>query len=124
MPQAILGFGREARLLTGSQFREVFQYRKPVHGRYFSIHSVPNQLGYSRIGLAVSKKVSRRAVQRNRIKRQAREVFRHCQIELQNRDFVVVAKVGCSTQENPALRRELVKLWSRFALSGRLSWSS
>ena len=118
------GFGRESRLLTGSQFRDVFQYRKPVHGRYFSIHSVPNHLGYSRIGLAVSKKVSRRAVQRNRIKRQAREVFRHNQIELQNRDFVVVAKVGCAAQETSVLRRELVKLWGRFALSERLLWSS
>ncbi len=40
------------------------------------MYAKPNQFDYSRLGLIVAKKVARRAVMRNRVKRLLREMFR------------------------------------------------
>ena len=113
MPQTAAGFSRCLRLLDGKEFSNVFKYKRPYHGRYFSIYTVPNHLQHPRMGLAVSKRVSKKAVQRNRIKRQARETFRLMQASLVKMDFVIVAKVGCAEQENRVLSHELQRLWQK-----------
>ncbi len=65
------------------------------------------------MGLTVSRRVSKKAVQRNRIKRQIRESFRLNRKDLPSIDFVVVSKVGCESQENRRLRIELDMLWNK-----------
>lgn len=49
----------------------------------------PNQLGFPRLGLVIGKRILPRAVDRNRIKRCARESFRQLYPELPACDFVV-----------------------------------
>ncbi len=111
------GLGRQYKLLNNAQFSAVFGHRKSTHGRYFSVHTLNNELGHARLGLAVSKRVSKKAVQRNRIKRQIKASFRlhsvDFGVELPAIDFVVVAKIGCAGQENQTLRGELDNLWCR-----------
>ncbi|WP_424946803.1 ribonuclease P protein component [Candidatus Spongiihabitans sp.] len=117
-PQPAAGhgcLGRQRKLLTNAQFSAVFDHRKSIHGKYFSIHVAGNALDHPRLGLAVSRRVSKKAVQRNRIKRQIRESFRLRLVELPTIDLVVVAKAGGAEQANQALRRELDKLWYRAA---------
>ena len=113
MPQVAASFGRQYRLLNGAQYRQVFSQRQSVHGKYFSVHVAGNSLGHARLGLTVSRKVSKRAVQRNRIKRQVRESFRLNRGEMESIDFVTVAKPGCADQNNDVLRNELDRLWPR-----------
>ena len=113
MPQAAAGLGRQRKLLNSAQFGAVFSNRKSIHGQFFSVHVVRNVLDYPRVGLTVSRRVSKKAVQRNRIKRQIRESFRLRQAELSPIDFVVTAKVGSAEQENGELRNELDKLWCK-----------
>ena len=103
--------GRHLKLLNAAQFRTVFNRRVSVHGKYFSFHAVANNLEDARIGITVSKKVSKRAVQRNRIKRQIRESFRHNRHKLSTMDLVIVSKFGGAEQENKILRAELDNLW-------------
>ena len=38
---------------------------------------MPNTLGYARLGVVVGKKIAKRAVRRNYMKRTLRELFRH-----------------------------------------------
>lgn len=104
--------GRQYKLLNSVEFSAVFSHRKSSYGQYFSVHVLRNALDHPRVGLAVSRRVSKKAVQRNRIKRQIRESFRLLGA-LPEIDFVVVAKVGCAEQENQVLRAELDKLWYR-----------
>lgn len=106
-----LRLGRELKLLNGHQFKAVFRKKKSVHGRFFSIHAISNTSGFARFGVVVSRKVSKRAVQRNRIKRQIRESFRLIHPTLSSNDYVVVSKPGTAEQENPTLRQELDRLW-------------
>ena len=106
------GLGRQDKLLDSAEFEAVFGHRKSLHGKYFSFHALGNTHGRPRLGLAVSRRVSKKAVQRNRIKRQVRESFR-LQVGLASLDFVVVAKAGSAEQENQRLRMELDGLWHR-----------
>ncbi len=84
-----------------------------MHGAHFNAHVAPNALGHPRIGLAVSRRVSKKAVQRNRLKRIVRESFRRHQHELGAIDYVVIAKLGAAAQVNRALRAQMDNLWAR-----------
>lgn len=53
------------------------------------LHGKVNSLGYSRLALVIPKRLVRKAVDRNRIKRLAREAFRQRQAELGGCDFVL-----------------------------------
>lgn len=74
-----------------------------------------NSLGYARLGLAVSKKQARRAVQRNRLKRLIRESFRIHQHSLPAWDYVVFAKEIAQEVNNTLLLETLIKQWQQFS---------
>jgi ribonuclease P protein component len=65
------------------------------------------------LGLAISRKAARRAVDRNRLKRQVRESFRHRQQELDGFDLVVMARGGVLSVSNAELRESLERHWTR-----------
>jgi len=114
------------RLLKGSEFKAVFDCRKRFHCTFFSFHLMPNQADCHRLGLAVSRKVSKKAVDRNRIKRQVRESFRHfIGINQQTAlflDIVVVAKPAAASVVKSLLRAELDGAWPRaMAMAGGLA---
>ena len=78
-----------------------------------TVLATPNQLQHPRLGLAISRKVARTAVARNRIKRVIRESFRHWQTRLDSLDIVVLGRAGVATQPNKALDAALEKLWTQ-----------
>lgn len=106
------GLPRSARLLTGPAFKRVFQARQVCGNAYFRIHSAPSE--QPRLGMAVSRRVSTRAVVRNRIRRQIRETFRHRRARLPAQDYVVLARPAAAELDRPALRSALEQLWQRF----------
>lgn len=73
----------------------------------------------ARLGLAVSKKQVKRAVDRNRIKRLIREVFRHRRDSLKGYDLVVMAGPAVLRSDNrelaETLGRQFDKLVNRSA---------
>jgi ribonuclease P protein component len=88
---------------------------KGINSQHLSFHKKVNDLGVSRIGLAIPKKNAKRAVDRNRIKRLIREVFRSTFIK-QPTDIVVklLAPIGKRTRkklresERKQIRQELL----------------
>lgn len=68
-----------------------------------------------RLGLAVSRRVSKRAVRRNRIKRIARDSFRRHRTDLPPCDVLVIARASADAQDNASLHAELATLWRRIA---------
>ena len=70
------GFPRDSRLLKPAQYRSVFQRPIKTTDDCFTVLGRPSNLATPRLGLAVSKKYARLAVDRNRIKRVIRESFR------------------------------------------------
>jgi ribonuclease P protein component len=108
-------FGRSHRLLKSAEFRHVFRQRRRIASRVASIHLSRNGLEHPRLGLTVSRKVSRKAVQRNRIKRVVREYFRKNQVIKGGTDLVFTAFPGCEQLTNEALNQALEILWQRAA---------
>lgn len=72
-----------------------------------------NGLEHARLGLVVGKRVDKRAVTRNRVKRLVRESFRQHQQELVGLDIVVLGRAGASHLDNPALLESLAAHWQR-----------
>ena len=110
-------FPRRARLLKPAEYSRVF--KKPVRSsdRLFTILASPSQSPEAnpRLGLAISKKNAKHAVDRNRIKRIIRESFRHRQQGLSKADFVVMAKPVTKNSSKAELFKSLEQHWSRLA---------
>ncbi|MEX0915101.1 MAG: ribonuclease P protein component [Wenzhouxiangellaceae bacterium] len=108
------GFPREARLLSGVEFKRVFDARQVESNRYFRIHWAERSASAPRLGLAIAKRVARRAVDRNRIRRVARETFRLRRQQLRPADYIVLARPPAVTADSHMLKLALDQLWLRF----------
>jgi len=75
---------------------------------------LPSTASQARLGLAVSRKVSKRAVARNRIKRIIRESFR-LRAALPAVDVLVIARSSAAGAASPALRADLEGAWEKLA---------
>lgn len=107
-----------ARLVKPSEFKRVFERNAGSSDACFRIIACPSTADESRIGLAVSKKVEKHAVGRNRIKRVVRESFRHWRAQAARRDekamdIVVLARPAAATICNKQLFRSLEQHWNR-----------
>lgn len=108
----MLELPRSTRLLDGAAFKRVFETRQVQANAYFRIHYAPSE--QARLGMAVSRRVHRRAVVRNRIRRQIRESFRLKRPHLPALDFVVLARPAAAELDRTDLRLALDQLWQRF----------
>ena len=69
------GYRPQERIRRKSDFSELYKRGRCDRGRYFNLIHLPNDLGHSRMAVVASRKVGN-AVQRNRIRRRAKELFR------------------------------------------------
>lgn len=107
-------FPRRARLTEADDFGKVFkQCKYRLSDRWFTLLANTGPVDQPRLGLAISRKVARNAVARNRIKRVIRESFRHWQTRLDSLDIVILGRAGVSTQPNHVLNAALEKLWTQ-----------
>lgn len=113
------GFAREKRLLTPRQFKAVFDSPSDkASGRCVLLLARNNDLGFPRLGLVIGKKSVKLSVERNRIKRQIRESFRHHQEQIGAMDLVIISRRGLADLENPELAKLFAKLWRRIRPNG------
>jgi ribonuclease P protein component len=90
-----LGFRSEHRLHSAAEFSLVFATRRVLRSKNFDLHYRSRELVSAaplfgaRLGLVIAKKMARRAVQRNLLKRLAREVFRNARQGLPPYDLVL-----------------------------------
>jgi len=106
-------FKRQARLCRPGDFRDVFAKPKKSVDSFFTVLARDNGRSSARLGLAISKKCARRAVDRNRLKRIVRESYRHHRDHLKGIDFVVLCRRGSLTSPNSRLFSSLSAHWKR-----------
>lgn len=108
----ICNFARFKRLVTKRDYNLVFKSANKTVTTDFIVLHKKNGLSQARLGLAISKKVLPKAVQRNRIKRILRESFR-TRNKLPPIDLVFLAKHNIASQDNSSIFKGLTILWDK-----------
>ena len=92
------GLPKSSLIRKNREFNRVYRFGNRLYGVGFAVIYVSNQKQWNRLGISVQRKVGG-AVQRNRIKRIIREVFRkNRHLFPQNADVVVTVRPGFSVR--------------------------
>jgi ribonuclease P protein component len=113
LPPGTETFTRDSRLLQAKEFASVFAARHRVQMGLLQVYVAANGRQRARLGLAISRRATRTAVVRNRLKRLAREVFRHQQDSLAGLDVVVSVNQPISVTAQQTFAENLNKLLVR-----------
>jgi len=106
-------FPQQARLKRSGDFRSLFAQPAISTDSCFKIFARPNGRESARLGLAISKRYARRAVDRSRLKRIVRESFRQQRHCLPGVDLVVLSRRRAVTLPNGRLFSSLAAHWKR-----------
>lgn len=107
-------FNKTQRLLKKSDYDHVFAQAKKIVTIDFILLYRENDLGYARLGLALSKKMIAKAHDRNRMKRLLRECFR--QTQLPAVDIIFLARNNVAKQSNLSINSRLSKTWGKLTV--------
>ena len=102
------------RLRTPAEFQRVYSSKQWGGSKHFTFNVLANDLGQSNtLGVTVSKKVSKRAVDRNHLKRVMREFYRHKKVDLNGCSLVLTAKPSSKLATSEERLQSLEELWSK-----------
>lgn len=89
---SIAAFPKYYRLTKTDEYSSVFGFRKTLKSPHFLLHyrlQTADDVVGARLGLVVAKRLLRRSVDRNLIRRLVRESFRKMRMQLPARDLIV-----------------------------------
>ena len=92
-----LRLAKEQILHSSKDFEKLLRGGKKIRSEAFDLVYAPNNLSYPRIGYIVGKKISAKAVVRNRIKRIFREFFRQNKDKFGSNDVIFICKSDISS---------------------------
>ncbi len=117
-------FPKQLRVRKRSEFQIIFKQGKPVRSKLFKAVVLKTANTYPRLGVAISKRIFKKAVDRNRTKRIVRETFRKLKAKLQlaGLDIVVIAKKqGDKNEQREDLTYLFKKIETEFSSSSNSS---
>ena len=107
------GYPRRHRFTVQGSFGTVLRGSRKLRGRLITVHAGPGRSGVSRLGVGLSRKLVRRAVDRNSVKRLVREVFRRHLLKRAGLDCVVMLRERFAASDAAALRDEVRALFDQ-----------
>ncbi len=110
-----------ARLRKRTEYQHVFSNGRVIRTPYFILYWLPNTVGEARLGLQVGRRAARKAVQRNRWKRWAREVFRRHRCQWPAVDVVFIARATMQDLTFQTFRRSFLQAMHRIVRSYRMA---
>lgn len=102
---------RSQKLLSAENYKFVFSKSQRFGNKSFTVLARKNDIGHPRLGLAISKKSAKRAVDRNRIKRIFRESFRLHQHILPNVDIIAMCKSDVLSLDKKEMHKQIETQW-------------
>ena len=110
----LYGYSTDVRIHCAADYKSVFDGALfKVHQPHFLFLAKISEQPNSRLGIVVAKKKVRRAHERNRVKRLARESFRLHQQQSNVLDIVVMPKIGIEVISNAELHQQLQMAWQK-----------
>ncbi len=106
MPSSL---ARCVRIIKARDYAQTFQNGSHTQSSFWKLIAHDSGNSSARLGLAISKKVHKRAVDRNLFKRLARETFRNNQDDLESFDFVIMVKKSARA-DNKETTKDLLSL--------------
>jgi ribonuclease P protein component len=106
-------------MLDAASYGRVFRQAKRSRDKVITVLSRSKDQPLARLGLAISKKHCKSAVQRNRIKRVVRESFRQHQSDLTGIDIVVLNHAATHRASNRQLFESLAAHWQTLISANR-----
>ncbi len=107
-------FGKQLRLLNSTSYQAVFDaVSERASTKEFLLLARESGLDSPRLGIIISKKVSKRAVDRNLIKRLVRESFRFNQAQLPYRDIIILVRPPAAQADNSKITHQLSYVWKK-----------
>lgn len=98
------------KLKKSNEFRHVFSTGNRKIGRYVNLYKLPLKQDYNRVGIVTKKNIGN-AVQRNKVKRILREIWRtRCNQLISGYDIIILARKKIVQARYNEIEAELVKL--------------
>jgi ribonuclease P protein component len=107
------GLSRRHRFRGRDSFRPLLRSPRKFAGTYAVLHVAPATTAAARFGISVGRKAAKLSLQRNRIKRRARETFRRHAIKQFPVDLVLTLTTRFDAAHLDALILELTDLMDR-----------
>lgn len=98
------------KLTKTDEFSSVFSFKKRFYGAWLIVNIMPNQQQSNRYGLVVPKRVAKRAVDRNYMKRVLRELVRCDHTHQQGLDVILQVKTAFSRPQFSQVQNDLMQL--------------
>ncbi len=110
---------RRHRFTSQGSFGPILRGGQRVRGENLVVHALAAPAGVSRLGVALARRLVPLAVERNRVKRIVREVFRRHGVKDVSRDCVVGLRGRVDSISGRQLARELTALFDQLQQAGR-----
>lgn len=102
---------KKQRMVKASLFREAFAQKRSFVGRFMVLWLRQGEGAALRLGVVSSKKVSNRAVDRNRARRVLRAIYREHRAEFRGEvDVVIIARRRLLSASHEEIEEELLRL--------------
>jgi ribonuclease P protein component len=102
-------FSRPYRLRSQLEIKRVYRRGRVQHSPNFSLTYLPNYQAQNRLTVVVGTKVSKKSVQRNKMRRRVRAAIRELWPQLKTGyDMIVIVKKDLSKLEHSQLKQQLL----------------
>lgn len=105
---------KENRLKKKKDFEKVFDHGRVYRQDFLFLKMLENDLVFPRIGFIVSKKISNKAVVRNKVKRRLRNIVRKKISDMKkNNDIIIIALTGIEKITFQEIENEVDKIFTK-----------
>lgn len=105
------------RLTEDKDFQTVYRRGRYNATALFSVNALPNKFGRTKIGIVVNKKVSKKAVERNAVKRQVREIVRDLLPGIQKgQNIVITVRLAALRADYKIMEKDIITSFKKLGL--------
>ena len=109
------GYSRRHRFAARGSFGAVLRGSRKLRGRLAVIHVIPGRGGLSRLGVALTRRLVPRSVDRNLVKRMLRDAFRRHTVKAAGLDCVVALRERFDRGQVAAMEAEIRLLFDQLS---------